>query len=355
MISIILPTLNESENIDDNVATFKNIFKDTNYELIFVDDNSTDGTRDIIKKHQRVDNNIKLLTRLNRTGLSSAIFDGVSVAEYDYVCVVDADLQYNLEPLNVAVDEINDDPNIDIIIFNRTMINNKSATNLSDIRYFITNIASWITKKTLKYDIQDPNTGFFLMKKEIIENNHSKLCLIGYKFLLDVLLSVKGLVVHEVQTDFNERRKGTSKLNVSIFIDFFEMYLDKFTGFLIPGYFVMYVLCGLIGLFFVLLFNILITLFSYNDIWILSFSSLLAIPINFYFNNIITFRHYKIAAERIYSSLFLYFLICSIGVIFQANILNDTVDLNSYDYVLSLLLSGSWNFLMAKNIVWRVR
>ena len=51
----------------------------------------------------------------------------------------------------------------------------------------------------------------------------------------------------------------------------------------------------------------------------------------------------------------LYFLICSIGVIFQASILNDTVDLNSYEYVLSLLLSGSWNFLMAKNIVWRVR
>ena len=146
-ISIVLPTLNEVNNISLIIKKIINLFNGFLIEIIVVDDASTDGTTTLVKKLSQEDNRIRLINRYGRNGLSSAIKEGSLSASGDLIAVMDTDGQHQVESLYEAIQEllISDK---DLIIGSR-FLQNSSIEGLSDMRKKGSSIANTLAKYSL--------------------------------------------------------------------------------------------------------------------------------------------------------------------------------------------------------------
>lgn len=218
MISIIVPTLNESKNIEKFINNLKKInFK---YELIFVDDNSWDDTKKIIKKIKK--KNIKFILRKNKIrDLSKSVMMGIEKSLYNYILVLDCDLQHDIQNAN-KMRKILIEKKMDLVVGSR-FLNTKYSGNLGFFRSLFSLIFIIIINFLFKKKTTDPLSGFFICKKKIILLNKKKYFLKGYKILFDILYNGNHkLKISDVQIAFQKRNLGVSKLNlriVKIFID----------------------------------------------------------------------------------------------------------------------------------------
>ena len=218
MISIIVPTLNESENIP---KFLKNLIKIRfKYELIFVDDNSWDNTQNIIKKIKN--KRIKFILRKDKIrDLSKSVMLGIENSKYNYVLVLDCDLQHDIKNANKMVNTLLK-KNLDLVIGSR-FLKTKYSGNLGFFRslfsvFFIILINFLFKKKT-----SDPLSGFFLCKKSLILKNKKNYFLQGYKILFDILYnSDQKLNLSDINIIFQKIILGASKLNKRIVVNFIK-------------------------------------------------------------------------------------------------------------------------------------
>ena len=221
-LSIIVPTYNEAQNLPELFNRIRASLKDVPYEIIVVDDNSPDGTAGIaekLRKHEEV----KVYKRNCRMGLTSAILDGVRLAESSLIAVMDADLQHPPELLPMMLKKI--DEGYDIVIASR-YVKGGQIIGWSLIRRAISRgaiaLAHLLLPKTRS--VKDPVSGFFLVKKEIIRNlkavNPS-----GFKILLEILTRASCGSIAEVPYVFTSRRRGESKLSLKEVINYIHFLL----------------------------------------------------------------------------------------------------------------------------------
>ena len=216
MISIIVPTFNESKNI----SKFLNKLKYCNFkhEVIFVDDNSQDDSQNIFKKIKR--KNIRFYIRKDKEkDLSKSVLLGVENATFDYVMVMDCDLQHSHKDANYMKKVIFKEK-LDMVIGSR-FLNKKLRGNLYLFRsifslIFIAFINFFFIKKTT-----DPLSGFFICKKKIIIESKKNYFLKGYKILFDIIYNSRcNINSKDLQINFKKRLIGKSKLNIRIVILF---------------------------------------------------------------------------------------------------------------------------------------
>jgi dolichol-phosphate mannosyltransferase len=248
--SIIVPTFNESQNILDLIDSIKsNINKSSYYELIIVDDNSPDGTINkimdsynevngftiyniqefdniqsnknflIYPNHSDFNFFIKIIMRKGKTGLISALQDGIKSSMSDYIIIMDADLSHSPSYLNNLIKEIKTSKS-DIVIASRYLKNGK-IIGWPKKRIFYSKAATFISKSVFKLNnITDPMSGFFIIKRDILKN--IKFNTSGYKILLEILVKSKNIKSKEIPYTFINRKNGSSKLSHKVIIDFFK-------------------------------------------------------------------------------------------------------------------------------------
>jgi len=118
ILTIVVPTLNERDNIKPLVALLDAALPEVNWELMFVDDDSTDDTAKRIRAMALVDPRIRCIQRIGRRGLSTACIEGVLACSAPFVAVMDADLQHD-EALLPQMLEILQTGNVDLVIGSR--------------------------------------------------------------------------------------------------------------------------------------------------------------------------------------------------------------------------------------------
>ena len=208
MISIVIPTFNEVENIVPLLKNLGLIVKDFEYEIIVVDDDSPDGTSEEVNKYMNINERIKLITRIGRSGLSSAIKEGLIFSQGKYILVLDGDGQHYpsfvLEMLNV----INKNKS-DIVIGSR-FLNTSKLEGLSNKRTLGSNISNKLARISLHRNyskLTDYLSGCFCLDREKTKKFIRKIEINGFKFLYELLSLSKGkLAVNEVPLIFKERR-----------------------------------------------------------------------------------------------------------------------------------------------------
>ncbi|MBA3750651.1 MAG: polyprenol monophosphomannose synthase [Nitrosopumilus sp.] len=248
--SVIVPTFNESQNIVDLIESIKNNINRSNfYEIIIVDDNSPDGTINkildsfnesngftifniieftdisyyknflIYPSHNNSNFFIKIIIRKEKTGLISAIHDGIKSSISKYIIVMDADFSHSPSYLNILLQEIRTSK-IDIVIASRYIKDGK-ILGWTKKRVFYSKTATFISKSLFRLNnITDPMSGFFIIKREIIHN--MKFNTSGYKILLEILVKSKNIKSKEIPYTFINRKNGSSKLSSKVMIDFFK-------------------------------------------------------------------------------------------------------------------------------------
>lgn len=353
-ISIIIPTLNEKENINKLFYEIKKNLDNQNiiWEVIFVDDSEDNQTVNEINKLQNIENNICLIKRFENRGLSSALIQGALSSNAEYVIFIDGDLQHPPSKIKNLYDEIRN-KNLDIVSASRFLERNEF---LHQKRYRASLFVNYLLKKLFKINYSDVLTGYFIVRNQFLKKNYKKLSNIGFKLLLDIILTTKNTIKYsEIPFKFQKRYSGESKLNSKVLIDFITLIIDKLIGKIIPARYFIYSFIGSLGVIFQLgIFYIL--QFFLNFISSLLFSIILTIFFNFILNNEITYSDLKKRGKLFYMGLIKYYFFCSFGAVFNfiiAKMLYDNL-LNIYFAVLIGAFVGSvWNYSMNTSYNWK--
>jgi len=221
MISLVLPTFNESASIEGALRRSAAALQSTGvaFELIVVDDSSPDGTADLAEQLNK-ELPVRVLRRNGRDGLASAVVAGWNIARGDILAVMDADLQHPPEVLCKLLSAIRDSE-ADIAIASRTG-DGGGSHNWSPIRqltsWMATHLAACVLPLTLA-DIHDPMSGMFMLKRDVLKG--AVLEPKGYKILLEVLAKGRQRSVAEVPYMFGPRDRGTSKLGARQTLEYF--------------------------------------------------------------------------------------------------------------------------------------
>ena len=361
MISIVIPTFNEVNNI---IPLLKNLIilikeYECEYEVIVVDDDSPDGTSEEISEFMKDKKSIKLITRIGRSGLSSAIKEGLIFAKGKYLLVLDGDGQHDPSFILNMLDEIKNSQS-DLVIGSR-FLSSSNLEGLSNKRSLGSKIANKVACLSLpaKYSqITDYLSGCFCVNRETTTKLIRKIEINGFKFLYELLSLSKGkLFIKEVPLIFKERKYGNSKLDLAIVWDFLISILHNFTFRLIPRRAISFGLVGLSGVFVQLFITSFLTkIFSIRFYDALPIAVVCAATSNFLINNQVTFRSNRLKNLSLLIGLFKFLVVASLPVIANVGITVAFYKYISTDTFIAQLagiaIVYAWNYLASSSFVW---
>lgn len=220
-LGLVIPTLNEAGNISSLLERVRASLDpiDPNYELLVVDDNSTDDTQPIVTQHAHLDPRVKLLVRVNERGLAGAVLHGWANCDAGILGVIDADLQHPPELLPSLLHAVRGGH--DIAIASRYLDGHADSTaGWNPARRLASAMATWVTYPLQRPGIRvkDPMSGFFMVRRESIEGIH--LHPEGFKILLEILVRGRIKSAAEIPYRFGLRHAGKSKANVKVALDY---------------------------------------------------------------------------------------------------------------------------------------
>ena len=356
-LAVVIPTYNERENIAEVIGRIEAALEGLCWELIFVDDDSPDGTADLVRTYAELDPKIRLLHRVGRRGLSSACVEGIMATSTPWVAVMDADMQHDETILPKMLERMQR-KSLDVVVGTRTA-EGGSMGRFSDRRVLLSRIGSWISKSVLRCEISDPMSGFFLVNRIFFLEVARQLQPGGFKILVDMFASSNRPVrFGEVGYCFRNREHGESKLDVNTAIEYLFLILSKATGSVIPTRFVMFSLVGATGL--VAHLTCLAVLFSvlHTPFWVgQAIATVVAMTENFFLNNLITYRDRSLRGLRLVSGLISFCMACSFGawanVIFARSLLHS----GAAWYIAGLagvIVSSVWNYSISSLFTWHM-
>ena len=247
-LSVVSPTFNEKPNIRPLVRKLHEALAGVEWEVIFVDDNSPDGTADEVKALAAEDPRVRGLRRIGRRGLAGAVLEGAMASAAPYVVVIDADLQHDETILPKMLQTLRAGQT-DLVIATRYLEPEGLAQGLSVARQRGSRLATWLSRLVLKTDVSDPVSGFFMARREVWERAGPMLSTEGFKVLFDLLAShPEPLRVAETPYRFRDRLEGESKLDSRVVVDYLGLILTKATRDLIPARAILFGVVGASGI-----------------------------------------------------------------------------------------------------------
>ena len=364
-LSIIVPTYNEKENIAELIARVAACLEDHTepssssnsfWEIIFVDDDSPDGTADLVRSLGQGDRRIRCIQRIDRRGLSSACIEGMLASSAPYLAVMDADLQHDERLLPRMLEVLRAGAH-DLVIGSR-YVDGGSVGNWDPLR---TSISRWATKVghlVLRVPLSDPMSGFFMLRRATFRNTVRHLSGVGFKLLFDIVASApQPLQVQELPYTFRTRQFGESKLDGQVGWEYVLLLLDKFLGPYVPVRFLSFALIGGLGIAVHLL--ILTFLFEGMNMTFVqsqTVATLTAMTTNFALNNILTYRDMRLRGWRWLRGWLSFSMACSIGALANIGIAAHLFE-KGIAWMLAalagILVSAVWNYAMTMVYTWK--
>ena len=186
-LSIVIPTKNEAGNVGPLLKRLGVALAGIEWEAIFVDDNSSDGTPELLTKIAQSDRRVRLIRRIGRRGLSSAVVEGALASTTPIVAVIDADLQHDEKILPDLYRAIASGDH-ELAIGTRYAANGSTGEWAED-RLKISRFATALASPIMKTRLSDPMSGFFAVRRDVLLEAAPKLSTVGYKILLDLVAS----------------------------------------------------------------------------------------------------------------------------------------------------------------------
>jgi dolichol-phosphate mannosyltransferase len=357
-LSVIVPTFNERDNV---VVLFERLaatLGEVSWEVIFVDDNSPDGTWQVVKALAQRDPRARCLRRVGRRGLSGACIEGILASSAPYVAVMDADLQHDETQLPKMFGLL-EAGKAELVVGSR-YIEGGSADSFDSSRRGISEFATLMAKRLLRVEIADPMSGFFMIRRDRFEQLAPELSVQGFKILLDVVATARGrLRTIEVPFIFGSRTHGESKLDSMVALDFLGLILAKLTGDAVSLRFLLFALVGSIGLFIHLLsLDVAFNLFDRPFAEAQLLGAVAAMTSNFVLNNFLTYRDQRLKGFAILRGLLIFYLVCSVGLLANVGVAFSVYGQQPIWWLAGAagaLMGVVWNYAMSGLFVWRKR
>jgi dolichol-phosphate mannosyltransferase len=357
-VSIVVPTFNERDNVTVLYRRLAATLEGIPWEVVFVDDNSPDGTWEVVRGLARQDSRVRCIRRIGRRGLSGACIEGILAASAPYAAVIDADLQHDEAQLPKMI-ALLQSGNAELVVGSR-YIEGGSADSFNKQRAGASAFATEIARRVLQVEIKDPMSGFFMIRRDLFEQLAPQLSTQGFKILLDIVATAKGkLRTIEIPYTFGSRQHGESKLDSMVALDFLGLVLAKFTGDVVSLRFLLFGMVGALGLV-VHLVTLFIALKGLRAPFpeAQAAGALVAMTSNFILNNFLTYRDQRLKGFAILRGLLLFYLVCSVGLFANVGVAFSVYDQEPIWWLAGAagaLMGVVWNYAMSGLFVWRKR
>jgi dolichol-phosphate mannosyltransferase len=357
-LAVVIPTFNEHDNVGPLIERLDAVLGHLNWEAIFVDDGSTDGTPERIEAIARQRNGIRLIRRVGRRGLASAIVEGMLATVAPVVAVIDGDMQHDetiLPKLASAVEE----GRADIAIGTR-YAEGGSTGAWDAARCRISAAGTQMARAIVRREVSDPLSGFFAIRRSLVIEAAPKLSSVGFKILLDLIASApRDIQIVELPYRFRCRQAGTSKLDATVSLEFILLLLDKLVGRILPTRLLMFLAVGACGLG-VNLVALAIAMRGFG--WPFEQAEILAVCVaicsNYTLNNLLTYRDRRLSGVRWWSGLLSFAGVCGLGAVAQvgfATLLYGDVHNLWTAGIAGATIAAVWNYAATSFFTWKNR
>ncbi len=356
-VAIIVPTLNEAENIAELLTRLERVLQGLAYEVMFVDDDSRDGTAEVVRAISRRDPRVRCLHRIGRRGLSSACIEGALATAAPLIAVMDADLQHDEAVLPRMVAAFAAEPALDLAVASRYVAGGGvGAWEASRAR--MSGFATRLSRLVTSAEIADPMSGFFVIRRPAFDLAVRRLSGQGFKILLDLLASSpRPLRLLEFPYVFRPRLHGASKLDSMVAWEYLMLIADKLVGGVVPVRFALFVFIGGIGMGVnLVVLRLLLGNSSTPFATAEAIATFAAMVGNFLLNNQLTYRDRRLVGWRAVRGLVTFCLGCGVGAVANVGIASAVFGAGGRWWLGGLAgaaLGAVWNYAIAATYTWR--
>ncbi|MDE1992394.1 MAG: glycosyltransferase family 2 protein [Rhizobiaceae bacterium] len=355
-LSIVIPTFNERDNIVPLIERLRTALRNIAWEVIFVDDDSVDKTLDVVRDLSIRDRRIRGIRRINRRGLAGACVEGILSSSAPIVAVMDADLQHDETRLAEMLEIIRRDEG-DLVVATRYGDEGSADGALTSIRSAGSRVAIRAAQRLLHVETTDPMSGFFMVRRWIVEKAAPKLSQQGFKILLDLIASSpRSVRIAEIPYVFRPRIHGESKMDAAVVTEYLGLLVSKWSGDLISGRIALFGMVGSSGVVLHLAVLRLLLLqgatFSIAQLG----AMLVAMVSNYTLNNTLTYRDRRRRGWQLLTGLVLFSLLCSVGILAGVGVSSLFYGNKSQWWLAGLagaVIGAAWNYITNSLITWR--
>ena len=357
MLTLVIPTLNERDNVSRIHRRIAAALGEIDWEIVFVDDDSPDRTWEVAKQISHEDPRVRCIRRFGRSGLAGACIEGLSSSSAEFVAVMDADLQHDEAILPEMLARL-ETGGADLVVGSRYARNGTAGEGFSARRALLSRWAVGLAKLALRAELTDAMSGYFMMRRPVFDAVAPRLTPTGFKILADIVASLPaGTRIVEVGYGFRKRTAGTSKMAPHVGLDLLGLLLNKWSRGLIPVRFVLFSLTGLVGLAVHLAVLRLCLSETQGGRFALcqAVAAVSAMTCNFAVNNAVTYRDRRLRGMAAVRGLLTFYAVCGIGTL--AN-----VGVGSWVYaadrtwwlagVVGAVVSAVSNYSLSTSFVW---
>ena len=354
-LAVVIPVLNEADNVAPLVERLTRALAGIRWEAIFVDDDSPDGTADVVRALARLQGNLRCVQRLGRRGLSSACIEGILSSAAPYIAVMDGDLQHDETLLPKMLAKIRAE-RLDVIVASR-YTDAGSVGDWQRSRVVISDVAGRLSRLVVKADLTDPMSGFFMVERNAFAAAMRSLTGQGFKILLDLFASSpRPLAFAEVPLSFRQRLHGESKLDTLVAWEYLMLVLQKLVGPAVPVRFLLFSSIGALGIG-----THLLTLWFGTHMLAIAFpvaqaiATVIAMTGNFLLNNLFTYRDRRLRGRRLVTGLISFYAVCGAGGAANVGVASYVAGGHHSWWLAGLAgaaVSVVWNYAMSSIFTW---
>ena len=358
-LAVIVPTFNEKDNVVELISRLEATLQGVDWEVIFVDDDSPDGTSEVVRNISQSKPNVRCIHRIGRRGLSRAVVEGMLASSAPYLAVIDADMQHDETLLPKMLEKARKE-NLDIVIGSR-YCSGGSIGEWDTTRAAMSKFATRLSRLIVKQPLTDPMSGFFVIQRKSFLSAVRRLSGEGYKILLDLFASSpKEPRFAELPYKFRPRNAGESKLDSAVLWEYLLLIIDKTVGHIIPARFFMFSLVGASGLVvhFATLWAVLQLTSTDAFAKAQTIATITAMTSNYIFNNTFTYHDRRRKGFGFIKGLFIFYIVCGVGVIGNVGAANFIFNQNHSWWLAGgagALVGTVWNYVASSIFTWGKR
>ena len=355
-LTVVVPTFNECDSVGLLLARLDAALGGIEWEVVYVDDDSPDGTAKKIRELAQGNPRVRCVQRIGRRGLASAVIEGMLASSAPYLAVIDADLQHD-ETLLPRMLEVLKAEDLDIVVGSRHAAGG-SVGDWTHRRVMISKAATRLARLVVGAELADPMSGFFMVSRPALERTVRRLSGHGFKILLDLFASAPTHFRYkELPYVFGQRQHGVSKLDSLVVWEYLVLVADKLCGGYVPARFISFAAVGGIGVlvhFITLYFSLKFLAFSAAQ----AVATVVAMTSNFALNNTLTYRDRRLTGGRFFTGLLSFYAVCSIGAV--ANVGIATAAFASHytwwaSGLAGVIIGVVWNYTISSVLTWKTQ
>ena len=219
-ISVVVPTYNERENVAALLGTLVPALEGRDHEIVFVDDNSPDGTADAVREAARCNPCIRLVVRRGERGLAGAVIRGFNEASGGILGSLNADLSHDASVIPAMIEEI--EAGAEMVVASRR-IPGGGFRQWTWYRRLASDVATSLAKSALEVPLSDPMSGFYFLRRAVFERARDELQTAGFKVMLNLVVAANPSPLREVPYWFKDRQRGSSKVSLGVAVEYVRM------------------------------------------------------------------------------------------------------------------------------------